>query len=106
MPLNLLLGENISQLVAGHVRKHQSDIGFESVHTSQQGAFRGRLDRELLLVASAGGLTLVTYDLKTIHPLLVELSAEGQSYASVAFADALTIANDEFGTIMRAFICF
>jgi len=106
MPLRFLLDENMSHIVASQVRTHQPDIVIESVHTWQDGAFRGRLDRELLLAVAVAGLTLVTYDLKTIPPLLVELSAEGRAHAGVVFVDALTIANDEFGTLTRALISF
>ncbi len=106
MPCNLLLDENISHVVAGQVQKHQPAIIIESVHIWQQEAFRGGNDRELLIVAAEAGLTLVTYDLKTIPPLLVELAAEGQSHGGVIFVDALTIANDEFGTMTRALITF
>lgn len=106
MPLSLLLDENISHVVAGQVQKHQPAITIHSVHTWQEGVFRGRHDRELLLAAAAEGLTLVTYDLKTIPPLLVEFSTEGQSHAGVLFVDALTIANDEFGTLTRALLSF
>jgi hypothetical protein len=106
MPLHFLLDENISHVVAGQVRKHRPALVIESVHAWEEGAFKGRPDRELLLAAAAAGLTLVTYDLKTIPPLLAELSAEGHNHAGVIFVDALTIANDEFGTLTRALISF
>ncbi len=66
----------------------------------------GRRDRDLLLAAASAGLTLVTYDLKTILSLIVEISAEGQSHEGIIFVDALTIANDEFGTLTRALLSF
>jgi len=106
MALRFLLDENISHVVASHVHLHQPDIVIKSVHTWQEGAFRGRFDRELLLAAAEAGPTLVTYDLKTIPPLLVELSAEGRAHAGVIFVDALTIGNDEFGTMTRALLLF
>ncbi|HZT43063.1 MAG TPA: DUF5615 family PIN-like protein [Chthonomonadaceae bacterium] len=106
MSLHLLLDENISQVVAAQVQKHRPAIVIESVHTWQKGAFRGRHDKELLLAAAAEGLTLVTYDLKTIPPLLIELSAGGQQHSGVIFVDGLTIANDEFGMLTRALISF
>ena len=106
MSLHLLLDENISHVVADQVRKHQPVIVIESVHKWQEGVFRGQHDREILLAAVTEELTLVTYDLKTIPLLLVELSAAGQSHAGVIFVDALTIPNDEFGTLTRALISF
>lgn len=106
MSLRLLLDENISQVVAEQVQKHQPALVIESVHRWRKGAFRGRDDRELLLAAEAEGLTLVTYDLKALPPLLVEFSAGGQSHAGVIFVDALTIPNEAFGTLTRALISF
>jgi len=88
------------------MRKHRPSLRVDSVHTWLKGAFRGRRDRELLIAASVEGLTLVTYDLKTIPPLLAELYAEGQPHAGVIFVDGLTIANDAFGTLTRALIFF
>ncbi|HLK56058.1 MAG TPA: hypothetical protein VKU00_05825 [Chthonomonadaceae bacterium] len=88
------------------MQKHRPAIVIESVHTWQDGAFRGRHDRELLLAAAMENWTLVTYDLKTIPVFLVELSAEGLSHAGVIFIDDQTIANDEFGLLTRALIAF
>ncbi len=104
MSFSLLLDENISQTVAAQVRHHRPAQTVESVHTWRGGAFEGRSDRALLLAAREEGLTLVTYDQKTIPPLLAELYAEGESHAGVIFMDAQTIPSSDFGTLTRALI--
>ena len=102
--MKLLLDENMSQVVAEQVMHHQPAMSVESVHTWQSGAFEGRTDRALLLAARAEGLTLVTYDQKTIPPLLADLYAEGESHAGVVFVDDQTIASNNFGMLIRALI--
>lgn len=104
MSLQLLLDENMSQIVAEQIRNHRPGLMIESVHTWRDGAFKGRADRALLQAALAEGLTLVTYDQKTVPPLLAELYAEGESHAGVIFVDDQTIANNDFGTLTRALI--
>ena len=81
-------------------------MSVQSVHTWHGGAFRNQSDRALLLAARAEGLTLVTYDQKTIPPLLSELYAEGESHAGVVFVDDQTIAGNNFGMLVRALIFF
>ena len=104
MSLSLLLNENISQTIAAQVKHHRPAQTIESVHTWRDGAFAGPSDRTLLQTAREEGLTLVTYDQKTIPPLLAELYAEGQSHAGVIFIDDQTIPGNDFGTLTRALI--
>jgi len=104
MSLSLLLDENISQTVAAQVRHHRPAQAVESVHTWRGGAFEGRPDAALLQAAREEGLTLVTYDQKTIPPLLAEVYAEGESHAGVIFVDDQTIPSNDFGTLTRALI--
>ena len=104
MSLFLLLDENISQVIAAQVKYHRPALVIESVHSWKEGAFEGRPDKSLLQAACAEALTLVTYDKKTIPPLLVELDAEEEHHAGVIFVDDRTISNDDFGTLARALI--
>ena len=68
MSLRLLLDENMSQVVAEQVMHHQPAMSVESVYTWRGGVFKGQSDRALLVAAGSEGLTLVTYDQKTIPP--------------------------------------
>ena len=74
--LAYLLDENISYIVAEQLARKNPLISVQSVHHWQDGAFIGQEDNMLLRAAAQAGLTLVTYDLKTIPPLLMELAAE------------------------------
>ncbi len=57
--------------------------------------------------AAEDGLTLVTYDLKTIPPVLVEWGASGRSHGGVILVDDRTIAPADFGGLARALLaCF
>jgi predicted nuclease of predicted toxin-antitoxin system len=106
MSLQFLLDENMSQVVAAQVHRHRPAIVIESVHTWQDGVFEGRQDKALLLAARAEGLTLITYDQKTIPDLLIELYAEGGHHAGIIFVDDVTIPSADFGMLTRALISF
>ena len=106
MSLRLLLDENMSQTVATQVRYHQPELFIESVHTWRNGKFEGRSDKALLQAAHTEMLTLVTYDQKTIPPLLVELFARGENHSGIVFVDYYTIPSNDFGTLTRALIAF
>ena len=104
MSLHLLLDENMSQGVAEQAMHHQPAMSVESVHTWQGGAYKGQSDRALPQAARAEGLTLVTYDQKTMPPLLAGLYADGESHAGVVFVDDQTISGNAFGRLTRALI--
>jgi hypothetical protein len=87
MSLNLLLDENISQVIAAQVRSHRPPMVIESIHHWREGRFEGNTDKAVLQAARTENLTLVTYDQKTIPPLLAELYAEGESHGGVIFVD-------------------
>lgn len=104
MSLRLLLDENMSQVVASQVRQHQPALVVESVHIWQNGDFEGRSDKHLLQAAHAEGLTLVTYDQKTIPPPLAEMHAAGERHSGIIFVDDRTIPSSDFGKLTRALI--
>lgn len=106
MSLSLLLDENISQVIAAQINHHRPNIVVESVHTWRNGDFEGRPDKALLQAAYSEGLTLVTYDQKTIPGFLAEIYAEGGNHAGVVFIDDQTISNGDFGTLTLALIFF
>ena len=104
MPLRLLLDENISPVIAEQVKKQRPEIGIESVHRWRGGAFLNQEDRQILLAAASEGLTLVTYDQSTIPSLLDLFLEEGQFHAGVIYVARGTIANHDFGLLIRALI--
>jgi hypothetical protein len=67
----------------------------------------GRLlgkDSVFLLEAAKQCLTLVTYDRRTIPPLLKLWAEEGRSHDGVIFVDEKTIAPSDIGRLVRALI--
>lgn len=61
-------------------------------------------DDLILIAATETCLTLVTYDLRTIPPLLVEWGEIGKSHGGVIFVDDQSIPSNNFGTLVRALI--
>jgi len=104
MSLQLLLDENMSQAVAAQIRSHRPGLIVESVHDWQGGVFEGRADEALLQAARAEALTLVTYDQKTIPPLLSKTSSMGESHGGIIFVDDRTISSSNFGMLTRALL--
>jgi hypothetical protein len=66
------------------------------------GSFLGQDDAACLRAAAHQGLTLITYDRRTIPPLLKTWAEEGRSHAGVIFVDEKTISAAEIGALVRA----
>lgn len=104
MPLAFLLDEHISPKVAEQIAAEHPDIRIASVRLWRGGTFRGQTDATLLRAAREEGLTLVTYDCKTIPPLLTEWGGTGESHTGVVFVDERTIAQGDVGGQVRALV--
>jgi len=68
----------------------------------ENGEFLGRDDSASLQQAGTQGLTLVTYDRRTIPPLLKAWAEEGRNHAGVIFVDEKTISPADVGGLVRA----
>jgi len=102
--LSLLLDENLSPEITRQLVEKRPDIQVTSVHHWHEGRYKGQPDETILIAATQAGLTLVTYDQKTILPILVRWGAAGTDHAGVVFIDDRTIANNNFGGLVRAFL--
>ncbi len=102
--LSFLLDEQISPVVAEQLTKKRPDIRILSAQTWQQGIFRATSDEVLLTAAREAALTLVTYDLRTIPPLLRQWGDIGLSHAGVIFIDHRSIPPNQFGSLVKALI--
>jgi hypothetical protein len=102
--LSFLLDEQISPLVAEQLTNKRPDISILSVQTWQQGIFRATSDEVLLTAAREAALTLVTYDLRTIPPLLRQWGDLGLSHAGVIFIDHRSIPSNQFGALVKTLI--
>jgi hypothetical protein len=102
--LAFLLDEQISHMVMEQVRQKRSDVRIESVLLWRDGDLRGKEDAEVLAAAVEESLTLVTYDQKTITPLLMQWAMEGRTHAGVIFIDGRSIAQENTDGKVRALL--
>ncbi len=102
--LSLLLDEQISPVVADQIAIRRPEIRIQSIYRWRHDVLTGVPDELVLQAAAQDALTLVTYDLKTIPPLLTEWCALRIPHAGVVFVDDRTIAPDDFGGLVRALI--
>jgi hypothetical protein len=68
----------------------------------EDGRFLGREDHVCLREAAAQRLTLVTYDRRTIPPLLKTWAEEERIHGGVVFIDEKTISPSDIGGLVRA----
>jgi hypothetical protein len=68
----------------------------------ERGEFLGLQDSVCLHQAAAQGLTLVTYDRRTIPPLLKVWAEEERKHGGVIFVDEKSISPADTGGLVRA----
>ena len=102
--LKLLLDEHISRDVADGLRHRHRLLVIHWMSEWEGGGFLGKDDSACLLEAAEQGLTLVTYDRRTIPPLLKIWAEEGRRHAGVVFVDEKTISPTDIGGLVRALL--
>jgi len=102
--LKLLLDEHISPGVADGLRRRNQSPVIHWMAEWQGGEFLGKDDSACLLEAGRQGLTLVTYDRRTLPPLLKVWAEEGRPHSGVIFVDEKTISPANIGGLVRAVI--
>jgi hypothetical protein len=70
----------------------------------ESGNFLGKEDSVCLLEAARQRLTLVTYDRRTIPPLLKLWAEEERAHGGVIFVDEKTISPADIGRLVRALL--
>jgi hypothetical protein len=100
--LKLLLDEHISPHVADGLRRRNRAIEIRYVVEWENGGFLGQDDRACLRQAAVQGLTLVTYDRRTIPPLLKTWAEEERTHGGVIFGDEKTISPADIGGFVWA----
>jgi hypothetical protein len=100
--LKLLLDEHISADVAEGLRCHHKNIHVICLAEWENGRFLGLADDLLLQEAIAQKLTLVTYDRRTIPPLLKAWAEAGHDQSGIIFVDERTIRPSDFGGLIPA----
>ena len=99
--LKLLLDEHISPEIADGLSSRQKNIVVYCLADWENGRFLGMADDAILKEAAVQKLTLVTYDRKTIPPLLKLWAETGHDHSGVIFVDQKTIASSDFGGLVR-----
>jgi hypothetical protein len=100
--LKLLLDEHISPKVARGLRRRNRALSVRAMAEWEDGGYLGQPDAACVQAAAAQGLTLVTYDRRTIPPLLKAWAEEGRHHAGVVFVDEMTISPAHIGGLVGA----
>ena len=100
--LTPLLDENMSGVIARQINARRPEIGIQTVFDWRGGTLLNQPDHLILRAATEDGLTLVTYDVHTIRPLVGEWAASGITHAGVIFVNRRTIPSNNFGLLIRA----
>ena len=100
--LRLLLDEHISPTVADSLRRRHGSLVVSCMAEWEGGEFLGREDSACLQQAAAQGLTLVTYDRRTIPQLLKVWAEEERKHGGVIFVDEKTISAADVGGLVQA----
>jgi hypothetical protein len=100
--LKLLLDEHISPEVAVGLRLRNRAIVVFAMVEWEGGSFLGQDDSACLREAAAQGLTLVTYDRRTIPPLLKAWAEEERPHGGMIFVDEKSISPADIGGLVRA----
>jgi predicted nuclease of predicted toxin-antitoxin system len=100
--LKLLLDEQISPDVAVGLRRKYKYLAVCCLAEWEYGRFLGMADAAILEEARAQNLILVTYDLKTIPPVLKTWMEAGREHGGVIFVDNKTIPSSDVSGLIRA----
>jgi len=98
----LLLDENISPVIGVQASRRRPEIIIEDILHWRGGMLENQSDELVLRRVTEAGLTLVTYDVSTIQPLVTEWGRIGVTHAGVIFIDEWTIHSNDFGGLVRA----
>jgi predicted nuclease of predicted toxin-antitoxin system len=100
--LRLLLDAHISPHVARELRARISGIYIASLQEWNDGAYLDAEDAVILEAAYREHVTLVTYDQRTIMPLLRVWAEQEIAHGGVIVIDERTIAQNNIGGLVRA----
>jgi hypothetical protein len=88
--------------VAIGLRRRIRLLTIRSMQEWEDGNFLGQDDDACLKEAARQKLTLVTYDRRTIPPLLKTWAEEGRHHGGVIFVDEKTISPADIGGLIQA----
>ncbi len=102
--LSFLLDEHLDPTIAAIVGRHRPEIDVLALSVWEDGAHLGEDDDPLLRAARAAGLTLVTYDQRTIPDLLERWALAGEAHAGVVFVNRRTLFQDDVSGLAKALV--
>jgi hypothetical protein len=100
--LRFLLDSHVPSAVAAGLRRRGGAIDVVHLADWQGGRFLHASDQRIVEAALREGLALVTYDVRSIQPLLAEWAVRGRHHAGVVFVDDRAIAQNDVGGLIRA----
>ena len=102
--LALLTDAHISPDVAEQIKAKRPEIDIHSLRAWRGGALLQAGDHAILTAALEEGRTLVTYDQRTIAPLVLQCNTEGLAHGGAIFINRHTIAQANIRAQIRALI--
>ena len=102
--LKLLLDEHISPQVVHGLHRRNPKVNVICIRDWQGGGFLGEDDEAVIAEAAAQGFSFVTYDQRTIRPILKLWAEQGRSHCGVIFIDEKTIAPADIGGLVLALV--
>jgi hypothetical protein len=102
--LAFLLDEHISPEVARIMSRRRPEIPVFSILHWENGIWKGQVDERILRAAKDAGLTLVSYDRRTIPSLLCRWAENAECHAGVVFVDERTIRPHRLSGLASALI--
>jgi hypothetical protein len=100
--LKFLLDEHISARVAAGLHRRIPSLQVLALAEWEDGGFLGQDDAACLTEAARQQWTFVTYDRRTIPPLLKQWAEAGREHGGIVFVDERTIPPSEIGGLIRA----
>ena len=102
--LLFLLDEHIAPIIAEQITAKDSAARIVSIHRWHGGEFLHTDDDTILEAAYREQTTLVTFDQSTIRPVLKEWGEQGRSHGGVIFIDEKSIAQNDYGGLVKALL--
>lgn len=102
--LKLLLDEHVWPPLALRLREALPGAQIESLHHWMGGRLLQQPDERILSEAHRAGMTLLTFDLATIPPLLAEKLALGEEHGGVIFVSTKSFSQNDHGGLIRAIL--
>lgn len=99
-----LTDAHMSPKVAVQVQAKRRDCQIHCLRSWRGGRLLDAEDNEILIAAFEEGLTLITYDQRTIVPLVSQWMMEGRSHGGVVFIDEQSILQEDIGGQVLALV--